>query len=128
MRLKPSFKLRGSRLRWFFKEALRGFLPDAVLAKTKHGFGLPFGVWLTTHVGLQELAFDSLSTLGKRGYVRKGFVDALRTEHLPLHPTYYGEMVWILVMFEQWLRANSARRHNDAIARRGPHPFGILGR
>ncbi len=109
LRLKPSFKLKGGQLRWFFKEALRGFLPDATITKTKHGFGLPFGVWLTTHAGLQELAFESLHSLGARGYVRRKFVDALRTKHLSQHPTYYGEMVWILVMLEQWLRANEAR-------------------
>jgi asparagine synthase (glutamine-hydrolysing) len=25
-------------------------------------------------------------------------------EHLSEHPGYYGEMVWILMMLEQWLR------------------------
>ena len=102
LRLEPSLKLKGLTLRWFFKEALRGFLPDAILAKKKHGFGLPFGVWLTQHAGLQELAFDALSSLGRRGIMRTGFIDKLRREYLPLHPTYYGGMVWILVMLEQW--------------------------
>ena len=107
--LEPSLKLKGLKLRWFFKEALRGFLPDATLSKKKHGFGLPFGVWLSRHAGLQELAFDSLSTLGARGYVRPEFLDKLRNEYLSRHPAYYGELVWILVMFEQWLRRANGR-------------------
>lgn len=41
-RLEPKLKLKGTKLRYFFKESLRGFLPDEVLAKQKHGFGLPF--------------------------------------------------------------------------------------
>ena len=106
LRLNPSLKLKGQKLRWFFKEALRDFLPDSIIAKKKHGFGLPFGVWLTRHAGLQEFAFDSLGSLGARGYVRSGFLETLRKEQLPRHPTYYGEMVWILVMLEQWFRAN----------------------
>src|SRR6185437_15795108 len=31
LRLPPQCKLRGLKLRWFFKEALRGFLPAAIL-------------------------------------------------------------------------------------------------
>jgi asparagine synthase (glutamine-hydrolysing) len=108
LRLDPSLKLKGLKLRWFFKEALREFLPEAILAKKKHGFGLPFGVWLTSHAGLQDLAFDSLSSLDRRGFLQPGFVDALRWEHLPQHPSYYGEIVWILVMLEQWFQGNRA--------------------
>ena len=86
------------------------------LSKKKHGFGLPFGVWLTRHAGLQELAFDSLSTLGTRGFVRPEFLDKLRNEYLSRHPAYYGELVWILVMFEQWLRAATAARTPRRVA------------
>ena len=61
------YKLKGLRLRWFFKEALRGFLPDEVITKKKQGFGLPFGVWATTHPPLAKLAADSLYGLVERG-------------------------------------------------------------
>ena len=27
--------------------------------------------------------------------------------HLPEHPGYFGEMVWILMMLEQWLAAKA---------------------
>jgi asparagine synthase (glutamine-hydrolysing) len=33
----------------FFKEALRGFLPDEIIVKNKQGFGLLFGVWALKH-------------------------------------------------------------------------------
>ncbi|PKO45812.1 MAG: asparagine synthase [Betaproteobacteria bacterium HGW-Betaproteobacteria-4] len=55
MRLPVDYKLKGTKLRWFFKEALRGFLPDEVLTKKKQGFGLPFGVWATRHEPLRKL-------------------------------------------------------------------------
>jgi len=105
LRLPPQFKLKGSKLRWFFKEALRGFLPDAILTKKKHGFGLPFGIWTTRHARLQELAFDSIRSLGQRGIVRPDFIARLTSEYLPEHPGYYGELVWILMVLELWLRA-----------------------
>ncbi|MBI5721162.1 MAG: asparagine synthase [Burkholderiales bacterium] len=104
LRLPADYKLRGLKLRWFFKEALRGFLPDEIITKKKQGFGLPFGVWATKHAALKALALDSLASLSGRGIVRPGFITTLVEKRLPEHPGYYGEMVWILMMLEQWLR------------------------
>ena len=109
MRLPSEYKLKGLKLRWFFKEALRGFLPDEILSKKKKGFGLPFGVWTTRNPVLLELARDSLDTLATRRIVRRDFVDRLLASYLPEHPGYYGEMVWILTMLEQWLRRHAQR-------------------
>jgi asparagine synthase (glutamine-hydrolysing) len=105
--LPPEWKLKGLTLRWFFKEALRGFLPDEILTKKKHGFGLPFGVWASQHAGLRDMARDSLETLKHRGIVRGAFIDDLLTTLLPAHPGYYGEMVWVLQMLELWLREHA---------------------
>lgn len=106
--LPEEYKLKGNQLRWFFKEALRGFLPDEIITKSKHGFGLPFGVWCTRHAALRELAESSVQGLVGRGWVRADFARRLFAELLPAHPGYYGEMVWILMMLEQWLQAHSA--------------------
>lgn len=108
-KLPAAYKLKGLRLRWFFKEALRGFLPDEIITKKKQGFGLPFGVWANTHPALKALAADSLHSLAARGVVRTDFVETLLTQRLPEYPGYYGEMVWILMMLEQWLAAKAPR-------------------
>ncbi len=107
LRLPTAYKLKGLHLRWFFKEALRGFLPDEIIRKQKHGFGLPFGIWALQHAGLKQLAVDSLQSLGQRGFIRQDFIDTLLAQHLPEHPNYYGEMVWILMVLEQWLRQHA---------------------
>jgi len=109
LRLPNDYKLKGLKLRWFFKEALRDFLPDEILTKKKQGFGLPFGVWAMRHDALRQFATDSLRSLGERCIVRQTFIDALLGEHLPAHPGYYGEMVWILMMLEQWMRGHESR-------------------
>jgi len=106
--LPPRMKLKGTRLRYFFKEALRGFLPDEIITKTKHGFGLPFGPWLRAHRPLQQIALDSLADLKKRGIIRSEFIDELTTRHVESHADYYGTMVWVLMMLEQWLRQHRA--------------------
>ena len=107
LKLPTAYKLKGLQLRWFFKEALRGFLPDEIITKKKQGFGLPFGVWANTHPALKALATDSLHSLARRGVVRADFVQTLLTQRLPEHPGYFGEMVWILMMLERWLAAKA---------------------
>jgi asparagine synthase (glutamine-hydrolysing) len=108
LRLPSDYKLKGFKLRWFFKEALRGFLPDAILAKKKHGFGLPFGVWAAQPGALRDLAVEALDGVKRRGIVRPDFLHDLVHRLLPEPPGYYGEMVWILMMLEQWLRSSPA--------------------
>lgn len=107
-RLEPQLKLKGTKLRYFFKESLRGFLPDEVLAKQKHGFGLPFGVWLHENQLLKSMAADSLVDLKARQIVRADFIDQLLDQYLKEHASYHGTMIWILMMLEYWfkLRAN----------------------
>ena len=107
LKLPTSYKLKGLKLRWFFKEALRGFLPDDILTKKKHGFGLPFGPWAVKDAALNALAADSLRGVAARGIVRPEFVESLLTKRLKEHAGYYGEMVWILMMLEQWLRRHA---------------------
>lgn len=103
LRLPPEWKLKGLTLRWFFKEALRGFLPDEIIAKKKHGFGLPFGVWAVKHPGLRAHAVRALQSFASRDIIRGDFIHRLVTDLLPTHPGYYGEMVWIIMMLEEWL-------------------------
>ncbi len=109
MALPANWKVRGQQLRWFVKRALTGFLPDEVIHKPKHGFGLPFGVWMATHPTLRQLAGDSLSTLRRRGLVRADYIDELQRRHRDEHAHYYGEFIWVLMMLEQWLAHRDAR-------------------
>jgi asparagine synthase (glutamine-hydrolysing) len=39
-------KIRKTQLRYLFKKAMSGILPPEIISKTKHGFGLPYCVWL----------------------------------------------------------------------------------
>ncbi|HEU5297036.1 MAG TPA: asparagine synthase-related protein [Burkholderiaceae bacterium] len=98
-------KLRGTQLRWFFKHALRNFLPSAVLTKQKHGFGLPVGAWLVGHKPLLDLAGDSIGGLRQRGIVQPRFLDDLFATRLREHPPFFGGMVWVLMMLGIWLES-----------------------
>ncbi|MEA3642871.1 MAG: asparagine synthase C-terminal domain-containing protein, partial [Lamprobacter sp.] len=110
-RVPTSLKLRPGQLRYFYKEAVRGFLPLEIIEKKKHGFGLPFGVWMHDHQPLRELAYDSLLRLKGRGFLRSAFVDRLIQLHREEHAAYHGEMVWILMMLELWIAKSSITGH-----------------
>ncbi len=61
-------------------------------------------MWVNRHTDLHALAADAVHGLARRGIVREAFVARLLREHLPAHPGYYGELVWIFMMLELWLR------------------------
>ncbi|RIX45487.1 MAG: asparagine synthase [Rhodocyclales bacterium GT-UBC] len=103
-RLPAEYKLHGLQLRWFFKEALRDFLPGEILSKKKQGFGLPFGVWALQHDALRKLAESALASFGERGVIRPAFIQRLIKDLLPAYPGYYGELAWIITMLEFWLQ------------------------
>lgn len=101
--LPADLKLRGTQLRWFFKEALRDFLPPAVITKKKHGFGLPVGAWLVEHRPLRDLAAQAIDSLRPHRFVRPQAVDDLFGRRLHEHPRFFGTMVWVLMMLGLWL-------------------------
>jgi asparagine synthase (glutamine-hydrolysing) len=103
------WKLKGQNLRYFYKQALTGWLPQETITKKKQGFGLPFGVWMQTHKPLQELAYDSLVKLKSRPYFKAEFLDKLIKLHREGHAAYYGELIWILTVLELWLESHNER-------------------
>ena len=106
-RIPTAQKLRGTTLRWFYKEAVRGFLPETIINKKKHGFGLPFGVWTRSDPRLLAITDDALESLKQRGWLQPAFLDQARQLHREGHAAYYGELVWILTMLELWLRGRA---------------------
>jgi len=109
-RVPASLKMRGTKLRYFVKRALRDFLPPQTIAKKKHGFGLPFGEWLKKYPALQDRVYGLLSDLRRREIFRPDFLDRLIEQHRTGHASYYGTMVWVLAMLEAWMQAQAVRR------------------
>ncbi len=96
-------KIKKSDLRHFFKRSLSDFLPQKTLTKEKHGFGLPFGIWLKNAKELEYLGTDVLDAFGSRGVLSKPFLNKLRSAHENEHAAYYGEMIWVIILLELWL-------------------------
>ncbi|MEX1198525.1 MAG: asparagine synthase-related protein [Pseudohongiellaceae bacterium] len=101
----------GRKLRHFYRQGLTGWLPDKTINKSKHGFGLPFGVWMKTHKPLQELAYDNILRLKARGLFLPDFLDQAIDSHRNAHAAYFGELIWVLTCLELWLTANEPGFH-----------------
>ena len=83
---------------------MSGFLPPEVITKSKHGFGLPFGQWLKTSNELRTLVYSDLQSIKQRMIFQDEFIDRLISLHDTGHASYYGTMVWVIVMLEEWFK------------------------
>jgi asparagine synthase (glutamine-hydrolysing) len=104
MEIPPGMKMAGGRLRSFYKDAMADFLPTEIINKKKHGFGLPFGLWLQSSPRLAAQIHDNLAALKKRDIVHPELIDRLMNLHQREDARYYGVFVWVLAMLEQWLQ------------------------
>ena len=106
-RLPEGLLMEHGRLRQFYKDTMTGFLPDEIINKKKHGFGLPYLSFMNEHPPLRELICDSLVNLKRRGYFRTTFLDNLtdraRTGSLAGHET----VAWDLVVLDLWLESRA---------------------
>ncbi|MCI0547889.1 MAG: asparagine synthase-related protein [Candidatus Rokubacteria bacterium] len=102
--LPARFKVHRLEKRYLFKRAFRGFLPPAIIAKRKHGFGLPTAEWLRSHAGFRALARETLCapTAAMGHYFRPGALERLFRLHDEDSTAYYGDLLWTFLMFELW--------------------------
>lgn len=111
-------KMKGFTKRYIFKKAMGSILPEKVLHKTKHGFGVPLSLWLLQNSRLSEMTADLLndSKTRQRGYFRPAFIDKLLHLHRSDHTAYYGEIIWYLLVLELWHRQHLETSREVAFA------------
>jgi asparagine synthase (glutamine-hydrolysing) len=100
-------KMKGTQLRTFFKRAYSDLLPAATRAKRKHGFGLPIPIWLKTDRALNDLMQDLVlsSRARQRGIYRGRTIERIVHNHRSDSTSFYGTLLWNLMMIELWFRA-----------------------
>ncbi|MCL6414694.1 asparagine synthase C-terminal domain-containing protein [Aestuariirhabdus sp. Z084] len=103
LRVPSKLKINGHQLRYLFKQSMSEFLPEKILNKPKHGFGLPYGYWLQDHKDLQDLTRSSISTLQSLGIFMSDLPDKVLTLNDGNHAHYYGELAWILMALGLWV-------------------------
>ncbi|HUI51572.1 MAG TPA: asparagine synthase-related protein [Terriglobales bacterium] len=105
-RIPAHLKVKGFEKRYLFKQAFRNLLPEEVLRKKKHGFGIPVASWLKSDPRLREFSHDILfsSRAMRRGYFRRSFLEELIALHEADDTSYYGDNVWSFLILEMWHR------------------------
>jgi asparagine synthase (glutamine-hydrolysing) len=79
--LPPALRLRGLTTKYVLKQAMRGLLPDEIVARPKKGFGVPLGRWFRRE--LAPLLQDACSpdAIRRGGLFRPEVVERLLREH-----------------------------------------------
>jgi asparagine synthase (glutamine-hydrolysing) len=96
-------KLKGMTTKYVLKRALEGLLPDEIIWRKKHGFGVPVGKWFRT--SLKDFLRDTLLSPEalQRGYFREPILRSLIDEHIG-GKRDHGHRLWALLTFEIWHR------------------------
>jgi len=95
-------KLKGSRTKHILKEAARGTLPDDIIDRKKHGFGVPLGAWLRRDMEpLREILLSRRAR--ERGLLEMSVVERLIVEH-EAGARDYNRQLWALLTLEEWHR------------------------
>jgi asparagine synthase (glutamine-hydrolysing) len=105
-RIPAHLKVKGFEKRYLFKRAFQNLLPQEVIRKKKHGFGIPVAYWLKSDARMREFSRDilfSARALG-RGYFQKSFLENLIRLHEADDTTYYGDTLWSFLVLELWHR------------------------
>lgn len=97
-----NLKLRGSTGKFILKEAARGLLPDAIIDRQKHGFGIPLGAWLRRDMTpVRDLLLSRQAR--ERGLYEQAAIEKLIREHEDRRRDY-SRQLWALLTLEEWHR------------------------
>lgn len=99
----PTMMPRG-RLRGFYKNSFKELLPNSILTKQKHGFGVPVGKWMQSDQEFKRFVDTSLASLAERDILNSDFLTATRLAHEDDNAVHYGVILWTLIVLETWLK------------------------
>ncbi len=100
--LKLKLKLKGGITKFMLKEAARGILPDAIIDRPKHGFGIPLGAWLRRDMTpVRDILLSRRAR--ERGLWRSAVIERLIKEHQSGRRDH-NRQLWALLTLEEWHR------------------------
>ncbi len=105
-----NLKVKDGELRYIFKESFKKLLPQEIINKTKHGFGLPIVPWMLRPGKLNDLLTDVVldARTYQRGIFQKKFLEELYKMSQTDKTPFYGTYLYYILFMEMWLR-----KHHD---------------
>ncbi len=102
-KIPANLKCRNLENKYIFKQAMRPFVPEAIMNRKKQGFGLPIRHWLNTE--LADIVSDCLSesSLKNRGLFNPSAVSNLikRDRAKQIDATF---LIFSMMSIEMWCR------------------------
>ena len=98
-----TFRIHKLTTKDIMKEAMRGLLPNAIIDRRKHGFGVPIAEWFKYELKnyAQEVFRDPKTAA--RGFFNVEYMLSLLEAH-QAGTQDYSSHLWALLMFELWCR------------------------
>ena len=106
-RLPRTMKLKGTTTKWALRQLVHRFVPQNLVERPKHGFGVPLEVWLRGP--LRDWAEDLLSdaALTQDGWFHPAPIRQRWREHQDGRKDW-SHSLWCVLMFQSW-RAHEPR-------------------
>jgi len=105
-KIPATYKVKGDQLRYIFKQTFRNLLPQEIINKKKHGFGLPIVPWMMRPGKLHNLVKDLIysSSLSDRKIFNDEFIRKIYKKAMEDTTTFYGSFIYFVVFLELWLQ------------------------
>jgi asparagine synthase (glutamine-hydrolysing) len=101
-----SYLMPQGRLRGFYKDAFKNILPTSIINKTKHGFGVPVGRWMSANSGFRELVDSRLDSIVEREIISREFIQSVQNSHESDDAVHFGVILWTIFMLETWFQTD----------------------
>ncbi len=98
-----NLKLRGGVSKYILKRALRGLLPNMIIDRKKHGFGVPVGAWFRDELSGYAQAVLLGERAKKRGFFNSEALQVMLNTHMSGQADL-GHALWTLLTFELWMQ------------------------
>ncbi|MFL6843817.1 MAG: XrtA/PEP-CTERM system amidotransferase [Allosphingosinicella sp.] len=102
-RLPARMRLRGGSGKWLMKRALRRYLPDEVLDRTKMGFVTPVSAWFRGPLAGEAAAIAHSPSLAELGWFDSAAIARLAAAHRSGRSDH-GRLLWQLLMLDRSLQ------------------------
>jgi asparagine synthase (glutamine-hydrolysing) len=102
-RVPAGMRLRGGSGKWLMKRALRRYLPDEVLNRTKMGFVTPVSAWFRGPLAGEAASIAHSPALAELGWFKPDVIASLAATHRSGRSDH-GRLLWQLLMLDRSLQ------------------------
>ena len=102
-KMSGSIMMPRGKLRGFYKQSFKDLLPNSIINKAKHGFGVPVGRWMQSDQQFRDFVDVKLTSLTERDILNPEFLVETRLAHRTDNAAHFGAILWTLIVLEIWL-------------------------